>query len=193
MSDETRLALDQAVAVVNAERAKAEARKQECLDVVADGIPAAVDRLAKGVAQSQPDVTRELGPAGVKALREELSRTAANLASYVRAGSARVEWPKRESEWSRVEPRKIHSALFKLMYGTPVDRVGEVFGRHGYDVRKSDRSGSQGLVLPQSLYSEESFGDIAEALNDLGAAEIALAKAKAEDDKDAVNSLWDEA
>ena len=202
MSDETKRALDEAMAVAITEHAKGEARKQACLDAVAEGIPAAVDRLAKRIAQAQPDVTRGLGAAGVKALREELATEAADLAAYVRAGSEKVQWPKRDSEWSHVEPRKIHSALFKLMYGAPLNRVGNVFGRHGYDVRKTDRSGqglralpglaARPLVLPQSLYSEESFGDVAAALNDLGAAEIALAKAKAVDDKDVVDSLWDD-
>lgn len=193
MSDETRRILEEATTVVTAARAQVEVRKQECLNVVADGIPSAIDRLAKRVAQAQPDVTRELGSSGVKALREDLAAEAADLAAYVRAGSERIEWPHRDSEWSTVEPRKVHSALFKFMYGTPVNRVGNVFGRHGYDVRRADRSGAQGLVLPQSLYDEDSFGDVAEALNDLGTAEIALAKAKGEDDKDVVNSLWDEA
>ena len=192
VSDETKQILDEATTIVVAERAKADARKRECLDVVADGIPAAVDGLAKAVAQAQPDTTKALGAAGVKALRDELGAEAADLADYVRTGSEKIVWPIRDSKWSKVEPRSIHSALFKFMYGTPVNRVGNVFGRHGYDVRKTDRNGAQGLVLPQSLYNEDSFGAVANALNDLGTAEIALADAKAEDDKDVVDSLWDE-
>lgn len=194
MSDETKRILDEATTVVTTARAEADARKQECLDLVADGIPTAVERLAKRTAQAQPDVTKELGATGVKALREELAAEAAELAQYIRTGSEKIEWPKRDSEWSKVEPRKVHSALFNFMYGTPVNRIGNVFGRHGYDVRKTARGGgAQGLVLPQSLYDEDSFGAVADALNDLGTAEIALMKAKAEDDKDIVESLWDEA
>lgn len=193
VSDETKRILDEATASVTAQRKKVEARKQECLDAVADGIPAAIERLARGVAHTQPEVTKGLGALGLKALREELAAEAAVLAAYVRAGSVNIKWPRRDSEWSTVEPRKIHSALFAFMYGTPVNRVGNVFDRHGYDVRRTDRSGAQGLVLPQSLYHEDSFGEVAKALNDLGTAEIALAKARAEDDKDAINSLWDEA
>lgn len=192
VSDETKRTLDEATTVVAAARAEADARKLECLDAVAIGIPAAVERLAKSTAQAQPDVTRALGAPGVKALRQDLAAEAAELADLVRTASEKIKWPARDSEWSRVEPRKIHSALFKFMYGAPVDRVGNVFGRHGYDVRKSDRSGSQGLVLPQSLYDEASFEHVAEALNELGAAEIALAKAKADDDKEVIDSLWDE-
>lgn len=119
-----------------AERTKSDARTRECLDAVADGIRSAVDRLAKGVAQAQPDVTKNLGAAGVKALRDELATEAAELAEYVRAGAEKIEWPNRDSEWSKVDPRKVHSALFKFMYGSPVNRVGEVFGRHGYEIRR---------------------------------------------------------
>lgn len=193
MSDETKRVLDAATAVVARARAKADERKQECLEAVADGIPRAVERLAKRTAQAQPDVSKQLGAAGVKALREELGAEAVELAEYVRTGSDEIKWPERESEWSQVEPRKIHSALFKFMYGAPVNRLGNVLGRHGYDVNRTERGGSQGLVLPQSLYDEESFDPVAQALNDLGSAEIALKKAKAEDDRDIVDSLWDEA
>ncbi len=193
MSDETKRILDEATAVVDEARAEADKRKQECLDVVADGIPTAVEALAKRTAQAQPDVTKELGAAGVTALREELAAEAEELAEYVRTGLGEIKWPERDSEWSKVEPRKIHSALFQFMYGAPVNRLGNVFDRHGYDVNRSDRSGSQALVLPQSLYDEESFGPVAQALNDLGSAEIARKKAKAEDDRDIVDSLWDQA
>lgn len=193
MSDETKRDLDSATVVVEAARAIAEARKQECLDIVADGLPAAVDRLAKRTAQAQPDVTKELGAPGVKALREELASQTAELAEYVRGGRGRIQWPKRDAEWSKVEPRKVHSALFTFMYGAPVNQVGDVFGRHGYDVQRADRSSAQGLVLPQYLYDEDSFGAVSDALNELGTAELALKKAKAGDDRDTVDSLWDEA
>lgn len=193
MSDETRHLLDEATTTVTAVHAKADARKQECLDVIADGLPAAVERLAKHTAQAQPEVTKALGANGVRTLRKELDAEATELAEYIRAGSGKIVWPTGASEWSKVEPRKIHSALFTFMYGAPVNRVGDVFGRHGYDVRRTERSGEQGLVLPQDLYDEEAFGVVADALNELGTAEIALKKAKEADDREIVDSLWDEA
>ncbi len=186
VSNETKRILDEATTVVGAARAEADARRRECLDLVADGIPGAVDGVAKRIAQSQPDVTRGLGATGVKALREELAVEATVLAENVRSGSGKIEWPEQDSEWSKVEPRNVHSALFKFMYGTPVNRIGKVFGRHGYEVH-------DGVVLPQELYDESSFGPVVEALNNLGAAEIALRKAKADDDRDVVDSLWDKA
>lgn len=191
MSDETRRALDEAIAVVDAARVKADASKQECLDIVADGIPSEVEQLAKRIAQSQPDVTKGLGVAGVKSLRAALAAEAADLAKLVRGSLRSLEWPSQESEWSKVAPGKVRSALFKLMFGAPVDRVGNIFGEHGYDVQRSSRGGSQGLVLPQYLFSEDSFAPVADALNDLGSAEFALQRAKAEDDRDTVDSLWD--
>lgn len=192
MSDETKRILDEATTTVTAARAKADARKQECLDVVADDLPAAVERLAKRTAHAQPEVTKALGGNGVRTLRKELAAETAELAEYVRAGADKIEWPTAASEWSKVEPRKIHSALFKFMYGAPVNRVGDVFGRHGYDTQRTERGGAQGLVLPQSLYDEDSFGAVADALNELGAAEIAFKKAKEAEDREVVDSLWDE-
>lgn len=163
------------------------------MDVVADGIPAAVERLAKRTAQQQPEVTKGLGAHGVRALRNELADKAAELAEYVRAGLGRIEWPARDSEWSKVESRHVHSALFKFMYGSPVNEIGDVFDRRGYDTQKTPGRGTQGLVLPQSLYDRSSFEAVADALNELGTAEAALKTAKDADDRDVVDSLWDEA
>ncbi|SKF61520.1 Uncharacterised protein [Mycobacteroides abscessus subsp. abscessus] len=191
MSDETRRILDEATAAVAVARANADARKQECLDVVADGLPTKVDRLAKHTAQAQPDVTKALGVDGVRALRNELAAKAAELAGYVRTGSDKIQWPRRGDAWEKVESRKVHSALFNFMYGAPTNRVGDVFERCGYDVRRSDRSGAQSLVLPQNLYDED-FGAVVEALHELGTAEISLKKAKEADDRDVVDSLWGE-
>jgi hypothetical protein len=193
VSDETKRILDEATTTVTAARAKADVRKQECLDSVADGIPAAVERLAKRTAHAQPEVTKALGANGVRALRQELAVESAELAEYVRAGANKIEWPTAASEWSKVEPRRIHSALFNFMYGPPVNRVGDVFARHGYDTQRAERSGAQGLVLPQSLYDEDSFDVVADALNELGTAEIEFKNAYEAEDREVVDSLWDEA
>lgn len=191
MSDETQRALEAAEAALSAAEAHTDQCKRDCLDAVSEGIPAAVDAAAKKIAQSQPDVTRQLGPEGVKALRDELATEAAALAEYVRAGADKIEWPASSGEWiSPIEPRKIHSALFKYMYGRPINRVGDVFERHGYDAQRTPDRSEQGLLLPQSLYTEASFGPVAAALTDLGAARRAQAKAKADDDQDAVDNLW---
>lgn len=191
MSDETRRAREQADGALNAAQARADECKRECLNTVAVGIPAAVDAAAKKIAQSQPDVTRQLGPDGVKALREELAAEAATLAEHVRAGTHKIEWPTQSGGWATtVEPHQIHSALFKYMYGRPINLVANVFGRYGYDVQRTPGRTEQGLLLPQSLYVESSFDGVAAALTELGEARRAHAKAKADDDQDAVDELW---
>lgn len=191
MSDETQQALKEADIALSEAEARAGESKRECLETVAQGIPAAVDASAKRIARSQPDVTRQLGPEGVKALRADLATEAATLAEYVRAGADTIKWPTPSDSWAAtVKPREIHSALFDYFYGRPIDLVGNVFGRHGYDLQRIPGRTQQGLLLPQSLYDESSFGAVAAALTDLGAARRARAKAKAADDQDAVESLW---
>ncbi|MBB0993626.1 hypothetical protein G6010_14330 [Dietzia sp. SLG510A3-3B2-2] len=193
MSDETKRMCEEASAAVDAARMRACVRKQECLDVIADGIPAAVERIAKRTAQEQPEVTKGLGVQGIRSLRSELATEAAELAEYVRAGSSEIQWPHRDSEWSKVGSHHIHSALFTYMYGSPVDKIGAVFDRRGYDTQKTPGRGAQGLVLPQSLYDRDSFEAVADSLNELAAAEAALKAAKEADDRDVVDSLWDDA
>jgi hypothetical protein len=47
-------------------------------------------------------------------------------------------------------------------------------------------------ILPQDLYDRESFTELASELQRLAVAEQATATAKAADDRDAVESLWDD-
>lgn len=191
MSDETQRALQDAATALAQAEARAEEAKRACLEDIAAGIPAAVDARAKQIAQSQPDVTRQLGPEGVKALREELASEAGTLADFVRAGQDKITWPPGSNDWvTTVEPRKVGSALFDYMYGRPINQVGEVFGRHGYDVQRSPRRAEQGLILPQMLYKNEAFKPVAAVLTDLIAARRVHSQAKAADDQVAVEDLW---
>lgn len=191
MSDETQRALQDAATALAQAEARAEEAKRACLEDIAAGIPAAVDARAKRIAHDQPDVTRQLGSEGVKALREELASESATLADLVRAGVDKIEWPPGSDDWvTTVEPRKVGSALFRYMYGRPINQVGEVFGRHGYDVQRSPRGGEQGLILPQSLYTDEAFKPVAAALTDLIAARRVHSQAKDADDHAAVDDLW---
>ncbi|HAV0114396.1 TPA: hypothetical protein JFU91_002441 [Enterococcus faecium] len=191
MSDETQRALQDAATALAQAEARAEETKRACLEDIAAGIPAAVDAHAKQIAHSQPDITRQLGPEGVKALREELAAEAASLADFVRAGVDKIEWPPGSDDWiTTVEPRKVSSALFTYMHGRPINQVGEVFGRHGYDVKRNPRSAKQSLILPQMLYTDEAFKPVAAALTDLITARRVHSQAKAADDQVAVEDLW---
>lgn len=191
MSDETQRALQDAATALAQAEARAEETKRACLEDIAAGIPAAVDARAKEIAQSQPDVTRQLGPEGVKALREELASEAATLADFVRAGVDKIEWPPGSDDWvTVVGPSKVSSALFTYMRGRTINQVGDVFGRHGYDVKRTPRRSEQNLIQPYSLFKDDAFKPVAAALTDLIAARRVHSQAKTADDQAAVEDLW---
>lgn len=191
MSDETQRALQDAATALAQAEARAEETKRACLEDIAAGIPAAVDAHAKQIAHSQPDITRQLGPEGVKALREELAAEAASLADFVRAGVDKIEWPPGSDDWiTTVGPGKVSSALYTYMRGRPINQVGDVFGRHGYDVQHRPRRSEQNLIQPYSLLEDDAFKPVAAALTDLIAARRVHSQAKTADDQAAVEDLW---
>jgi hypothetical protein len=191
MSGETAQKLNEARAAETERRAEADDRIRECLTAVARGIPARVDEVGKKAAHDQPDVARELGVEGIKDLRRELADAAAVLASEVEAAAEQIKWPRQQSEYSQVKPRDIHSALFNFLYGQRVDSLASILKRHGFPIHDDNAQRSQSLILPQTLYSESDFAAVAEALSLLGIANRAVAAAKAADDRDVVDSLWD--
>ena len=190
MSDETAQRLEEVRATEVEQRAEADDRKRECLTAVAGGIPVHLEEIAKRAAHGQPEVAKELGSDGIKDLRRELADRAVVIASEVEAAVEQIEWPSPQSEFSKVEPRSIHSALFKFLYGRPVDSLAAIFKRHGFSIHDDNAQRAQGLIVPQSLYDEGDFAAVAEALNSLATAERAVAAAKAADDHDIVNSMW---
>jgi hypothetical protein len=146
--------------------------------------------VAKRVAHSQPEVAKELGSEGIKDLRRELADGAAVIASEVEAAVEQIKWPSPQSEFSKVEPKGIRSALFTFLYGRRVDSLAAIFKRHGFSIQDDNAQRSQGLILPQSLFDEGDFAAVAKELNSLAAAERVVATAKAADDQDIVNSMW---
>lgn len=147
-----------------------------------DGLPAAVDRLAKRAAQAEPDTARRLGPSGVRDLKNDLSVRSAELAADLRSAAERVGWP----ETGLVATKDVHGALFQYLYGARLEPIGRVLKEHGL-LRP------EGAVLPQDLYDEKFFGPLAEALSALSRADAALAQARKADDLRAVDDLWDNA
>lgn len=192
MSEQTAKALEQATAEVERVRAVADACKAACVEKVAQGVRPALERIAKRTAHAQPEVTKALGASGVKAFREDLAASAEAFAADLRSSADGIEWPRSQSQFSPVSARDVHSAFFRLLYGRPVNQLGEVFKNHGYDVDQGHSDGQQHLILPQSLYDESDFAEAAQALHALEIARGAEATAKAEDDRDAVDALWEE-
>ncbi|MFI5931272.1 hypothetical protein [Actinoplanes sp. NPDC051494] len=190
MSEETAQRLREANAKEDRLRAEAERLKQQVLNDVAAGIPARVQEIAKRTAHHQPEVTKKLGTDGIKILRSELADAAAKLATQVETAMDAIKWPEKQGQYSQVGPRGIHTALFNFMYGAPVNAVAAAFKRHGYDVHDDNAQRGQGLISPQSLYNEDEFAELASALNALGEAQQTVSTAKAEDDRDVVESLW---
>jgi hypothetical protein len=192
MSNETAQKLEETKAAEMKRRAEADDRKWKCLAAVARGIPACADEIAKRAAHHQPDVAKALGSEGIKDLRRKLADAADVIAPEVEAAAEQIEWPRPQSEYSRVEPRDIHSALFKFLYGRRVGSLAAILKCRGFSIRDDNAQRSQGLVLPQSLYDEGDFAAVAEALNSLTTAERAVAAAKTADDRDVVDALWDD-
>jgi hypothetical protein len=190
VSEETTQKLREATAAAAARRAGADALKQHCLAEVASGMAARVDEIAKRTAHAQPDVAKQLGSAGIETLRKELAEQAELIAAELATAGEQLQWPTRQSEYSSIGPRDIHSALFKFLYGRRMNSIAAIFKRHGFAVHDDNAQQSQGLIYPQSFYNESDFVELAEALNALADAEKAVTDAKADDDRDTVDALW---
>jgi hypothetical protein len=187
VSAQSAQAVDAATRAVAEARAAAERLEVETLSAIADGLAAALDGLAKNTALAQPEVTKALGTDGIRELKVELQAQAETLAEDLRIARERIEWPTSETA---VRGQDVHSALFKYLYGSRVNTLAAILKRHGYDVHDANAQHSQSLVLPQSLYDQNSFGLLAEALTGLGRAEAVLQRAQGEHDRDTVEDLW---
>jgi hypothetical protein len=155
MSEDTMYTLQEALTAASQLHQEADQQKNECLAQVAEGLPGKVDALAKKVAHAEPEVTKALGKEGIEKLRTELAHEAALLAADIRGAVNEIKWPMPQSDFDKVDARKIHFVLFEYMYGRRVDQLAAVFKRHGYSVHENNSQRAQGLVLPQSLYEED--------------------------------------
>lgn len=194
MSEQTQQALEHAnEAVVRAE-AHLTQSKREALNVIADKIPSVVDQRAKEIAQKHPDVTRDLGKEGVQDFRKDLEERAERLAINVRNGEDNIEWPDEkllsQSRFWAVGSSEIRNAVCNYMNGISLIQLEEVFARYGYKPQIPSYRAEIPLLTPQSLCAVEDLKTVAEALEQLGAAQSAQAQAKAEDDRSSVDDLW---
>lgn len=186
MSDETSSGVAEAAAVEARAQGEVDEQVASVLERIADGLPTAVDELAKRIAHEQVDNTKRLGPEGLRQLKNSLSERSTALAADLRAAAGQIEWPVH----SHVRTHDVHSALFSYLYGRRVGSLAAVLKEHGFDVRDDNAQRSQSAVLPQSLYDQKSFGALADALSALSRARNTLASARQADDRDIVEDLW---
>jgi hypothetical protein len=180
VSEQTARELEKLKAAEAEQRAATDDLKRECVESVARGLPDRLDAYAKRLAHQQPDVAKELGREGIDALRKELAEAAEQIATDLRGAVEQIEWPA-----TARRSQDVHSALFKFMYGQRVARLTAILKTHGFFFHET------GGILPQDLYDQNSFGELVDALQALERAAHAAATAKAADDRDAVESLWD--
>lgn len=187
MIDQTAQKLEAAKAVEAQLRAESDGRKREFLTAIACGIPGHVDAIAKREAHGQPDVARQLGSDGVRALRRELGEAGAALAADVELASDQIKWPT-----VYITAKEVGAAVFDFLHGPRVDRIAAVLQRHGFDIYDDNTRNSQSVVLPHYLYDESGLTPVTEALRALAKAKAAVAVAKAADDRAVIDSFWED-
>jgi hypothetical protein len=190
MSDHAGETLGVAEAALAAEQTRTERLEKQLLDRIAAGVPTAVDGIAKRVVESQPEVTRQLGSDGIRAMRAELADEAVQLASEIR--TAHISWPvPRSVRYGEVPVRHLDAALFGYLHGPRMDALVEVLRRHGFAMRGDGEQGAQDLVNPRDLYDEEWLSPLAAAHTALSAMESSVRAAKQSETDAAVRSIWD--
>ena len=190
MSDQTGDALARAEAGLAAEQTNSKRRERELLDRIAAGLPGAIDGIARRAAESQPEVTRQLGSSGIRALRAELAEKAGQRAPAI--GAAQISWPLEQSvRYGEAPTRHLDAALFSYLHGRRMDVLVEVLHRHGFAIRGDGKHGAQHLVNPHDLYREEWLSPLAEARTALASAESRVRAAQQSDTDAAVQSIWD--
>jgi hypothetical protein len=190
MSEQTGEALGRAEAALAAEQAKTDRLEVEVLDRIAAGVPTAVDGIAKRVAESQPEITRQLGSDGVRAMRADLAEAAIHLAAEIR--TAEISWPVDQSvRYGEVAVRHLDGALFGYLHGPRMDALVEVLQSHGFAIRGDGEQGAQDLVNPHDLYDEGWLTPLAGARTTLAAIESSVRAAKQSEVDAAVRSIWD--
>ena len=168
-------------------QANADAKQRETLAYIAEHVPEKAEAIAKRYAHDQPELTKSIGREGVDILRAQVAEEAGALGAAFVAATDEIKWPLSDGSYSKVEPRMIHSAIFKRFHGK-VDGIIRPIKSAGYRV---DTYGSRnGVIVPQELYEDSWFADLAKALTDLSTAQREFQAARATDDKSAVDGLW---
>lgn len=185
MTRETAQAVQQTAARLEEAQANARRLEEATLAQIAAEMPERVDELAKRYAHEQPDVTQELGREKLGEMRAELAAEARSIGAQFVAAIDQIAWP----TGARSSSGAVHSALFDRFF-RKVSGPAEILERYGYKVRQSPYADMGGVIAPQQLYRQNSFGDLAAALKDLGAARTAHDAAVAADKRASVEDLW---
>lgn len=181
MRDETTKTLEAARVRLTEARQVAAAEQRKTLEQIAEQLPARAEAIVKRYAHAEPQVTKALGKPGLDALRAEVAAAAAAIGKDFVGAIDEIGWPSTQAHLSRVEPREVHSALFNRFYGK-LQGISDPIRAAGY---AADRE-----VLPQELYDQDSFADVAKALTVVASAQQGFIKARVADDKAAVDDLW---
>jgi hypothetical protein len=190
MGDQTTDALARAEAALAAAQTKTEHLERELLHRIAAEVPSAVDSIAKGVAESQPEVTRRLGSDGIRAMRAELAEKANQLATEIR--TAQINWPLEQPvRYGEARTRHLDAALFSYLHGRRMDALVDVLRSHGFAIRGEGEHGAQDLINPHDLYHERWLSALAEARTALAATQSSLRAMMQRDADAAVRSIWD--
>jgi hypothetical protein len=190
MGDQAADALSRVEAALAAAQTKTEQLERELLHRIAAGVPSAVDDIAKGAAESQPEVTRRLGSDGIRAMRAELAEKANQLAAEI--PTAQINWPLQQAvRYGEAATRHLDAALFSYLHGRRMDALVDVLQSHGFAIGGDGQHGAQDLVNPHDLYHERWLSDLAEARTTLAAAQSSVRATKQRDADAAVRSIWE--
>lgn len=176
-------ALAEAAAAEAQQLATVERMKQECLDAVAEFMPAHLDRYAKHLALSQSDVARNLGRDGIATLRADLKIASVHLGAEVRSANDQIEWPAAKRYFGIAD---IDTALSTFLNGPRIAAITDLFTSHGFRIDQTTG------VRPQNLYNPYAYDSLAHAFRQLYIQVDNNADVLPVDDRDAVELLWEE-
>jgi hypothetical protein len=180
MTEETKLALQQATEALVAARAKATEEKKACLAQIAADLPARAEDVAKAMGIRQSGVSTALGKERVTAMRAELRTAAERLAQQFVAEIDDISWPLGTSR--PVRPGDIDTALYNHFYSKAAVLNGVVRDR-GYLIDGP-------AFNPHALYDDSKFGPLASALTVLGRAQDEAHRAKDDDETSDARDIW---
>jgi hypothetical protein len=183
VTEETKRALQQATDAHAAAEAEATHQKRASMEQIAAELPDRVERTAKFVAKGDPDTTSRVGREGVAAMRAELTEAATELGRQFVLAVNDLEWPQ-GNRYVGVDSGEIHRAVASRFRGR-TGSLTQVLERRGYEPRGH-------VFSSESLFDQNAFEPLAEALTALSEAKEQLRKAKKADDDSNVDDLWGE-
>ncbi len=180
MSEATEHALGTATAEYDAAQRRLKALQQECVDAIADALPAHVDAKAKEIALAQGKVTVTLGD-DVQEMRDKLHAAAEAIAHHLRTDGDKIKWP--DDSWRD----EIALAIDRFL-ARDVSSLVSILSEYGYSVRVGTAQSGYGIG-PWALYDSD-FKDVGIAIDRMRTAKQELKKATKAHTDAQVNDLW---